>query len=302
MGSLSRGAWLLAVSTWAVLVALLPSCASPAAAQQPDDPPPLRGAAAEAARDLTEGRRLYSELEFVGAVEAYRRALAVSGVGDAARLEAWEMLAASYIVLDREREAREAVIAMLALDPYHRVREPSGSPKIARFVEAVRADHVPDAALDPEVQLRGELPRAGRVGASLHVAAVPEGPAGRVSSVTFFVRGADEREWSAHRAELRDGAFVARIPARAAPDELELYAVARNADAQVVARAGEPLAPLLLPVSLRGAEAPRLTQRWWFWTIVGVAAIGAGVGIGVGVSGSERASPGTLAPGRVQLP
>jgi len=36
---------------------------------------------------------------------------------------------------------------------------------------------------------------------------------------------------------------------------------------------------------------PELYEEWWFWTIIGVAAVGIGVGIGVGVATSQPSVP-----------
>ncbi|MCZ7680481.1 MAG: hypothetical protein M5U28_17635 [Sandaracinaceae bacterium] len=119
-------------------------------------------AGAEAARLVDEGRRLYRELEFLGAIEVLERALAIPGLTPARRAEALEVLGAALVVLDRDEEARRAFERLFALDPYYEVREPSGSPKIARFVARVRAEVVPDAALDPEAEVELELPRAPR--------------------------------------------------------------------------------------------------------------------------------------------
>jgi hypothetical protein len=91
------------------------------------------------------------------------------------------------------------------------------------------------------------------------------------------------------------------IPARPRADELELYAVGRDARGHVVARAGAPLAPLVLPVRLGGDGS--ITGEWWLWTAIGGAVLlGLVIGVAVAVADVERAPPGTLSPGRVELP
>jgi len=99
----------------------------------------------QAARRLDEAERQYRELDFEGTVATARAALTISGVGDAVRLRAYEILGAAFVVLEREAEATEAFREMLAIDPYHRVHEATGSPKIENFVEALRTRLVPDA-------------------------------------------------------------------------------------------------------------------------------------------------------------
>lgn len=261
-------------------------------------------ARAQAERYLAAGRRLYGELDFPGCVDAMERALAVSGIGAAQRLEAYEYLAAAYVVLDREAEAALALDAMFRLDPYHLVREPSGSPKIARFVEEHRAQVVNDAALGEGVRIHADLSETARVGRPLSVRVASECTeplCPEVARVALHWRTDDEREWS--DGELRRverGVFEGEVPARHDLGILLLYAQARDARGRVLARAGEPLVPLRIPV--REATDPPITRRWWFWTALGVVAAGAAVGLAAGLRGTERAPNGTLPPGRVQLP
>lgn len=267
----------------------------------------LLGAASGAAQDaevahlVEEGRAHYRELEYLDAIDVLRRALASETATDAQRAEALEVLGATYVILDRDREARETFEELFAIDPYHPVREPTGSPKIARFVARVRAELVPDAALDPEVTLRAELPRAGRVGEDLRVRLRVSSP-GAIARVRLFVRGADAPAFvGLDAAPEGDALFLAVIPARPRSDELELYAMGRDDAERVVARAGSPLSPLVLPVSLP-EDAP-LVEQWWLWTAVGGGiALAVVLGVALGVSSGQAAPSGTLPPGRVELP
>ncbi|HJL15804.1 MAG TPA: hypothetical protein RMH99_09115 [Sandaracinaceae bacterium LLY-WYZ-13_1] len=258
--------------------------------------------AAGAARLVDEGRRHYRELSYLDAIDVLRRALATPGIDEAQRVEALEVLGASYVVLDRDDEAREAFEALFAIDPYHVVREPSGSPKIARFVDRVRADLVPDAALDPEVTLRAELPRAGRVGAETTVR-VHASPPDRVYGVRLFVRGTEVAVWTDRALERAEpGVWRLRLPPSERADELELYAVGRDEADRVVARAGSPLRPLVLPIRL-ASEDP-LHERWWLWAAIGggAAVVAIVLTIALVATSGARAPPGTLPPGRVELP
>lgn len=262
------------------------------------------GAAAEAERYLDEGRRLYRELDFSGAVEALRRALAVPGAPASVRIQAFEYLGSSYVVLENESEAREAFREMMEIDPYHVVREPSGSPKIARFVAAVRREMAPDAALDPDNELEADLPRAGRVGRATRVRFRVRGPAG-VTRIEVHYRGVGEREWSSIESDdPSDGEFELEIPERSSADELELYADARDERNRLVARAGEPLFPLNLPIRASGATnggGTNVLEQWWFWATVAGIAAGA-FAVGLILASPEQAPAGTLPPGRVELP
>ena len=257
-------------------------------------------AEAEGARHVADGRRLYAELDFPGSVDAMRRALAVPGLPDALRLEAFEYLGSAYVVLEQTEQARRAFLSMLELDPYHTVREPSGSPKIARFVEELRATVVEDAALDREARLRPVLPAAGRAGSPTPVQF--EAEVGDIASVSVFVRGTGDHAYERLETE-RDGrVYGTEIPARSDPDELELYAEARDPQRRVVTRAGEPLAPLLLPIRPAGRDSGGdFFTQWWFWVGIGVL-VAASVAIGLAASAGDNAPSGTLAPGRVELP
>jgi len=257
----------------------------------------------EAARLVDDARRQYQELDFTGAVETLHRALAVPGAADAVRLEAYEYLGSSYVVLERETEARQAFEQMLRLDPYHVLREPTGSPKIRQFAENIRRQVAPDAALDPDTQLRAQLPRAGRVGRPTRVRFDVEGP-GAVVAVTVYVRSAEDEHWTRLRAAPDDNAFAVEIPARTQADELEIYAEGRDERGRVVTRSGEPLAPLSVPIRIErgGGDEPALITRWWFWTAVAAAAAAIVVVGIVAISQGQSAPTGTLPPGRVELP
>ena len=274
------------------------SDATPAGPEAPTPPP--GSAAAVAAEHLADGRRLYRELDFPGCVDAMQRALAVPGVGPAQRLEAYEYLGAANVVLDREAEAEAAFLAMFELDPYHRVREPSGSPKIERFVEALRARTVADAALDGELRLEATLPRAARMDRPIPVRVDVEG--GEVASVRVHLRGDEETEWRSVALPGGPRRFEGELPGLDTTGRLEVYAQARDAARRGGARAGEPLVPLVVEIRERVEDPTPLRRKWWLWTAVGVVAAGVALGVGVAVAGRETAPAGTLQPGRVELP
>lgn len=253
----------------------------------------------EVERLLERGRQLYLQLDFPGVIDAMTRALAVPGADQGQRLEAFEYLGASNLVIDREAEARVAFERMLGIDPYHALREPSGSPKIREFVERLRRQLVADAAIDPELQLVVDAPEAARASATLPVAVRSEGAA--VAAVRVHHRSDEERQWQATElAPTGEGAFEGEVPTPATTGRMLLYAEARDGAGSVVGRAGEPHWPL--EVDVRDELPVPLVRRWWLWTLVGVAAVGLAVGLGVGLSQGDQAPPGTLPPGRVELP
>ncbi|UJR79050.1 hypothetical protein [Sandaracinus amylolyticus] len=259
-------------------------------------------APSDAQRQVDEARRLYAELEFAGAVDAARRALGTPGARDVERASALETMGSALVVLDREEAAREAFESLFRIDPYWAVREPSGSPRIRRFVETVRARMVPDAALDPEIALHLEAPSAARAGSSTRVAIDVEGRPSDRATVRVLARNEGELEWRTIDAE-RDGErFVASVDVPAGVGSIELYAELRDGRDRVVARAGGPLVPSSVPV--RGDAGGSIAEEWWFWALIGgaVIVVGAGVAIGVAASDGGQAPGGTLPPGRVELP
>jgi tetratricopeptide (TPR) repeat protein len=279
-----------------LVVGLLLAVASPACAQTED-----------AQHLLDEGRRLYADLEYQDAEQTLTRALSIDGLPDAFRIELLETLGFVEVVLEREDAARQAFERIFAIDPYFVVREPSGSPRVATLVEQVRARVVSDAAIDPEVELRVDLPRAARRDGATEVRVSVSSDA--ITSVVLDVRGDHDVAFRPLDGTGRGGQFVVSIPAMADSEELELYVEARDARGRLVTRSGSPLSPLRLPVSGTasaggGGGGGSILEEWWLWTVIGVVVVGAAVGIGVGVSvtGEAQAPAGTLPPGRVVLP
>lgn len=272
--------------------------------------------AQDAEARIADGRQRYADLDYEGAAEVLEGALELASLPPAAEARALETLGFSYVVLERLRDARRAFERLFAIDPYYDVREPTGSPRVEEFVEDVRRDAAPDAALDSDVDVRVELPRGARAGTTVTVRVRTNG--GSVRGVVLVVRGETDGDWTRIEARRMEGGFEADVTLGASTEDasdLELYAEARDGRGRLVARAASPLAPLVLDVRpARDATGPsepggeNLAEAWWLWTIVGVAVVGIGVGVGVGVattsSGASvvRAPDGTLPPFRVELP
>lgn len=271
------------------------SSASSAAAQQP----------AEAQRALQEARQRYADLDFDGAVEAFRRALAAPGLSEAERLEALEYLGCAYVVLERPDGARAAFERMLRIDPYRVLREATGSPRIRSFVRRLRQRMVSDAALDESVVVRVRAPRRLRGGQRSTVRAEVGGPRELASAALVSRSSGGEYRSRPMRGGGRH--FEARLTAPEGPDELELYVIVRDSEGRVVARGGEPAAPVHVeiepapPPPLRPARSPDVLRQWWFWTAVAAAAA-SGVVIGIVVGTGQSAPSGSLPPGRVEIP
>lgn len=269
---------------------------------------PVSGQRAEPrARALLDlGRTQYSELEYGEAIESLTAALRLGERDDAFRAEVLETLALTYFVMEREDSAREALRQLFALDPYYVVREPSGSPRVARFVETVRAGAVTDAAIDPSLGVRTELPRAARADVSVEIAVTVAAP---VTRVAILYRTDTSASWQRVEAAptAERGRYLGVLPALVEATEVDLYVEGRDARGRLVAREAGPLAPRTLSVSApdrpRGGGGGDIVSEPWFWIVVGVVVVGAGAGVGIGAALSETAIPmGSLEPGVVRLP
>lgn len=275
------------------------SCVSVAHAQRAD---------AQARALLDTGRTQYADLDYGEAVESLTAALRAGARDDAFRAEVLETLAFTYFVMQREQAAREALTQLFALDPYYVVREPSGSPRVAHFVETVRGTVVRDAAIDADATLRTELPPAARADVSVEVAITAPAPITRVAVVYRTDTTASwERVEAAPTAER--ARYVAVLPALGDASEVALYVEGRDARGRMVTRDAGPLSPRRLSVTAPerrradGGQGGDLAAEPWLWIVIGAVVIGAGVGIGVGIAVSDPGIPsGSLPPGTVQLP
>lgn len=105
-----------------------------------------------------------------------------------------------------------------------------------------------------------------------------------------------------HDREARDAfeAYLAALPDAANRVEVEARLrvlreeIARDDALRAQAASGAPTTP----------HESSVVEQWWFWTIVGVAVVGAGVGIGFAVGSREELAaptPGDVGPGGVVI-
>lgn len=187
------------------------------------------------------------------------------------------------------REAFDAGRYDNALDYFTRAYALSGRPgllfNIASSAERLRRD---------EEALRGY---------QAYLEAMPEAPnreytEGRIAFLREQLRGESARAPSVHAASVA-------APAPSPPPR----EVARPAPAAVPRAAahepGDDLEPPIAPAALavgevRAEDRDRggdVTHEAWFWTLIGIAVVGAGAGITAGVIASQSFSPDPAAPG-----
>src|SRR5687768_11259454 len=97
------------------------------------------------------------------------------------QVEAYETMGCAYVALSDEVNARRVFRALLVIDPYWVLREPSGSPKIREVFERARREIVRDAALDPSLEVHLAAPERARAGSTVEVRVRVSGPVARVT-------------------------------------------------------------------------------------------------------------------------
>lgn len=218
------------------------------------------------------------------------------------KVEAYELLGLSYLILGENKRARESFENLLELDPGHVLRDPTGSPKIRRFYESVRESFVPGYRSRGRVSLEHAAPSGAVAGRRVEVGARIASGAREVGSVVVRWRRAGLLGY-ASVAMRRDGpSLVAGFlaPADTAGYQLEYYLEVRDPGGQVLTRVGAPEQPLLIPVTGVAARPDSVLRRWWFWTAIGAAVVG-GVTAGIVAGVRETVPDGNLEPKRIRL-
>jgi tetratricopeptide (TPR) repeat protein len=240
----------------------------------------------------------YGAQRYVEAIQALQSGLAREhAMSTSARVDAYEILGLANLVLGHENRAREAFRRLLALSPSHRLREPSGSPKLFRFFEAVRSG--------PPAPLRFEgLSVAGLVAGKTALFTVRLKRAPAAARVWVHYRARGQAGWQ--RLQLVGGPvrYRAALTAPGAPRGavLQFYFEAiDHTDGRLggLGSADSPLERSVQPAP-EATSGQALYRRWWFWSAIGAALVtGATVGI---VLGTRSTPEGNLPPGRIQLP
>ncbi|MCC6809778.1 MAG: hypothetical protein IT381_20280 [Deltaproteobacteria bacterium] len=232
--------------------------------------------AEEAAFEHAVGR--YEEGDFAGAIVELT-ALDKTPDRDL-QLRAKLCVGMAYLGLDDKARAKEALTALLQIDPDFNL-PPFSSPVVRAFFAEVRAAHVVVPVLEHAPPL--EVEALSGVTLTVHARHMREGYA-----LNLFYRIGTEARFSAidvaERAE--KGRFEVRLPAAFvvadASTVLQYYFLV---DAH-----GEPLAslrsekrPYEVPITAPKIVKAPVHQQWWFWTAL---AAGAAVITGAAVGGA----------------
>lgn len=219
------------------------------------------------------------------------------------KVAAYELLGLSYLILGDKTRARAAFENLLGLDPGHLLSDPTGSPKLKRFYESVKESFVPGYQARAPVALEHAAPTRAVAGRKVELAVSIVSGRKQVRSLVLRWRRSGLLTYRTARMRGEGSKRVAHfiLPEDRSSYRLEFYIEARSSAGHAVGRVGSPDDPLL--VSVRGSERPvskPIYQRWWFWTVIGVAVVG-GVTAGIVAGTSDSAPTGTLEPDPIRL-
>jgi len=251
---------------------------------------------------LAQARKEYLGQEYERVVRLLQPLVSSPLASISEKVEAYELLGLSYLILGENKRAREAFENLLELDPGHILRDPSGSPKIQRFYESVRESFMPGYRSRGKVSVEHAAPRGAVAGRRVEIGARIAQGGKEAGEVLVRWRRAGLLSY-ASVAMRRDGpsllaSFLA--PADTASYQLEYCLEVREPGGHVVARVGSPDRPLQIPVSGVAVRSDPLFRRWWLWTAIGVAVVG-GLTAGIVAGTRETAPDGNLEPKRIRL-
>jgi hypothetical protein len=276
-------ALIAALAVLAVAVAAAPARAEPTSPS------------AAIARRLDEGKRLFAELEYRGAIRALSPLRTDVAASRAQRLSALELIGIGYLILGEKPLAIQAFEDLLAIDPGYALQHDDGSPKIREFFEEVRGRAAPGFDAAAAVELEHAVPSAAVGARRVEIEATVKRGAASVAAVALAWRrrGVLAYQTAAMR-RIADGrfrgAFVA--PPSRTRYEVDYYLEAKNAAGGALGRIGGPENPLALAIEPGVAES-----RPWYasrWTLVGGAAVVAAGVVALVVVTRDEAPEGSL--------
>ncbi len=275
--------------------------------------------AAGANPHLDEAKVLYQRLKYADVPQTLEKALAHPDNTREQLIEIYELMGMAYVVLEDEKAARQAFQKLLSIAPEHRL-SPGISPKILRFFSSVKKKFKPP----PRVTFRGK-PKIYTTPAKVaRVEIKVDDPHNAVMRVELLVRlkkgaGFIKRKMM-QLGRNRYGGYLPVKKIEAGGTRVEYFILARGRGRKVLAAIGSreqpravtlrlpppvvetpPPPPGLPPGQVEepaGVSIPWY-HRWWFWTAVGVVAVGVGVSIGIAAGGEETIPIGTL--GKLEL-
>ena len=263
---------------------------------------PARADAPKVEKLLAVAEDLFENQDYAKTIKTLRPVLSDTAATRAQRLRALELTALSQLILGDEAAARTTFERLLDIDPAYQLTDQSGSPRIARFFDEVKADVVPGFEPGMVAILDHAAPPEATAGRRLELDVRATSGADNVKEVVFLWRRRGDQDYTELAAAFRgDARWRVRLTPDASPDPyaIEYYLEGRGLTGQPVARVGSPAAPLTIVINAgTGGGRKPLVRRWYFWAGVGGLAVLTTGAVILATSGTDD---GTLPPGRVTV-
>lgn len=232
---------------------------------------------------LDLGRQQYEDLRYEEAIQTLSAAIIRRGNSREQEVQIYELLALSYLALNRNDEAEGAFRLLLQRDPEHQL-SPDLSPRILQFYRGVKErweaegrpglprEGAPQPAVQP-VTIEHRSPAQQQRNRPVQLTANVIDPGHRVARLVLAYRHGNRGLFRRMDATLvGDGRYTATIPAESVrPPLVEYYFEAVDANGVPVQSRGDALAPLRVAVPEPGGIP------WWIWAGGGVLVAGAAV-------------------------
>jgi hypothetical protein len=271
--------------------------------------------------DLNQAERLYKQMRYDKAITAVTHALESPNNNPEQLVEAYKLQGLCLSALGRTEESVMAFRRLLAINPVFHLSH-NVSPKLmSPFSKALNAEQKP-------IALSHEPPGTVRklAGQDLEVT-LQSDPLGMVSSIRLLFWAEDNKENKLETAVIGPGKVLIRLPQEIKAVKISYYFEAANKFGGVLYRAGTKDKPF--EVQIKVGQPPALTglpgsegqggsvaamtangrpltasesdqekktagrpfyKTWWFWTVVGVAVVGAAVGTGIAIAKGKETS------------
>lgn len=225
---------------------------------------------------IEEGADQYDELRYEEALQTLSAALVRAGNTREQQARIYELLAFTYLSLGREAEAEGAYRSLLAIQPNYEAGADM-SPRFREFFGGVKQrweqEGRPGGAPPAPASIQHTSPAQADPGEAVELRATLDDPSGRIVSVVLAYRQGTSDVYRRLDTELVDGEHIATIPGDdVAPPLVEYYFEGLDANGLPVASRGDVAAPLRIAVE---GDSGGIATKWWFWTILGVAVVGA---------------------------
>ncbi len=245
---------------------------------------------------VTEGRRLYEELEYRRAVKVLAEAARVADLSRDEQIEALRLLGLCQATLSDLAGAAATFKRLLEIDPSFTF-ERSTTPRILDLFDKVkstmpRREAPPPVLRETEIALAHVAPASAHPGRTLELAVTVSDPERRAARIVVRYRASGAGGWSEVGAAVTGRSAVAQLPGIfVVVPGVEYYIAALDGSGRVLTSAGSEEQPIAVPVREEPRVSAPVYRRWWFWTIAGVVlAGGVAGGVGAGVA-SRRGGP-----------